>query len=149
MPSPTRPFRSGAMPLRGDAVRAAATAVYSWRYEPEIDELRTLYANGLDRQWIAMRDLDWERGIDREALKDSRVSKGIDIHAQPQNYVLGTGLAGFRPVRSLYRAGWPLSRVLPARASGSEHPGELTASSDRLARASRPRAFLHQRTVKG
>jgi hypothetical protein len=45
-------------------VRCALEALYNWSYEPEIDELRTLYANGLERQWIAARDLDWERAID-------------------------------------------------------------------------------------
>ena len=44
-------------PGDGHSVDAALTAIYSWNYEPEIDELRTLYANGLDRQWIALRDL--------------------------------------------------------------------------------------------
>jgi len=45
-------------------IDCALQALYSWNYEPEIDELRTLYANALDRQWIAVRDLDWERELD-------------------------------------------------------------------------------------
>ena len=39
-------------------VKAALEAIYSWNYEPEIDSLRTLYANALERQWVALRDLD-------------------------------------------------------------------------------------------
>jgi len=58
-------------PVQGEGVRAALEAVYNWSYEPEIDQLRTLYANALERQWIALRDLDWERGIDREAFSSS------------------------------------------------------------------------------
>ncbi len=54
-----------------EGVEAAFEAVYNWNYEPEIDQLRTLYANALDRQWIALRDLDWEREIDREAFASS------------------------------------------------------------------------------
>ena len=54
-----------------EGVEAALEAVYNWNYEPEIDQLRTLYANALDRQWIALRDLDWEREIDREAFASS------------------------------------------------------------------------------
>jgi hypothetical protein len=54
-------------------------AVYNWNYEPEIDELRTLYANGLERQWIAMRDLDWERGIDREAFARTFSLGGLPV----------------------------------------------------------------------
>jgi hypothetical protein len=45
-------------------VHCALEAIYSWSYEPEVEELRTLYANALERQWIAARDVDWERSID-------------------------------------------------------------------------------------
>ena len=58
---------------RGEHVEAAFDAVYNWNYEPEIDELRTLYANALDRQWIAMRDLDWSQEIDKAAFADTRL----------------------------------------------------------------------------
>ena len=55
-------------PVQGESVEAALHAIYSWNYDSEIDELRTLYANALDRQWVALRDLDWDSGIDREAF---------------------------------------------------------------------------------
>jgi hypothetical protein len=58
---------------------AALDAIYNWNYEPEIDQLRTLYANALDRQWIAVRDLDWERGIDRDAFSRTFSLAGIPI----------------------------------------------------------------------
>jgi hypothetical protein len=58
-------------PRDGDEVRAALTAVYNWHYGTEVEELRTLYAKSLDLQWIAMRDLEWERDIDREAFSAS------------------------------------------------------------------------------
>jgi rubrerythrin len=58
-------------PSDGDGVQVAMTALYSWNYGSEIDQLRTLYANALDRQWIALRDLPWERDIDREAFSSS------------------------------------------------------------------------------
>lgn len=58
-------------PSEGDGVEAAFTALYDWSYEGELDQLRTLYANALERQWIAVRDLDWEGGIDREAFSAS------------------------------------------------------------------------------
>ena len=54
-------------------VAAAFDAIYNWNYEPEIDELRTLYANALDRQWIAMRDLDWNQEIDKSAFANTRL----------------------------------------------------------------------------
>jgi hypothetical protein len=54
-------------------------ALYNWNYEPEIDELRALYANGLDRQWIAMRDLDWERGVDKQAFCETFSLGGLPV----------------------------------------------------------------------
>jgi len=66
-------------PLQTDAVRGAQEAIYNWNYEPEIDQLRTLYANALDRQWIAMRDLDWEQEIDREAFTRTFSIGGVPI----------------------------------------------------------------------
>jgi hypothetical protein len=66
-------------PARSAEVGAALTAIYSWSYEPEIDQLRTLYANALERQWIALRDLDWESGIDREALTRTFSMGGLPI----------------------------------------------------------------------
>ncbi|NNL65788.1 MAG: ferritin-like domain-containing protein [Myxococcales bacterium] len=62
-----------------DATHAAMDAVYNWNYEPEIDELRTLYANALDRQWIAMRDLDWEQGVDKEKFQQTFSLAGFPI----------------------------------------------------------------------
>lgn len=55
-------------PPTTDVVEASLEAVYCWDYASEIDELRTLYANALDSQWIAVRDLDWQAGIDHDAF---------------------------------------------------------------------------------
>ncbi len=55
-------------PPETDETQAALTAIYNWNYDSEIDQLRTLYANALDGQWISLRDLDWDRGIDRDAF---------------------------------------------------------------------------------
>ncbi len=60
-------------------VKAAMEAIYNWSYEPEIDELRTLYANALDRQWIALRDLDWDRGVDEEAFSRTFSLGGLPV----------------------------------------------------------------------
>ncbi|RIK92238.1 MAG: hypothetical protein DCC71_24580 [Proteobacteria bacterium] len=70
-------------PASTEGVRTAFEAVYNWNYEPEIDELRTLYANALDRQWIALRQLDWDREIDRDAFSRTFSLGGIPIqHTQ-------------------------------------------------------------------
>ena len=67
-------------PVQNDAVKSALTAIYNWNYEPEIDQLRTLYANALERQWIGMRQLDWEAGIDREAFTQTVTMGGVPIN---------------------------------------------------------------------
>jgi hypothetical protein len=79
MTTAPRPALPEAHPQQTDGVRAAMEAIYNWNYESEIDELRTLYANALDRQWIAMRDLDWSAEIDREAFSASFSMGGIPI----------------------------------------------------------------------
>jgi hypothetical protein len=66
-------------PKGSDSVGAALTAIYNWNYESEIDELRTLYANALERQWIALRDLDWQGEIDREAFSRTFSVGGVPI----------------------------------------------------------------------
>ncbi|MDX1648389.1 MAG: ferritin-like domain-containing protein [Myxococcota bacterium] len=66
-------------PASTDGVRAAMEAVYNWNYESEIDQLRTLYANALERQWVALRDLDWDREIDRDSFSRTFSMGGIPI----------------------------------------------------------------------
>ncbi len=65
-------------PPATDEVEVGLNAIFNWNYEGEVDQLRTLYANALDRQWIAVRDLDWDRGIDKE-----RFSKSFSIGGFP------------------------------------------------------------------
>jgi len=62
-----------------DEVDAGLKAIYSWNYESEIDQVRTLYANALERQWIALRDLDWEQGIDKAAFSSTFNLMGLPI----------------------------------------------------------------------
>jgi hypothetical protein len=64
---------------RTESVRVAHDAIYSWNYGSEIESIRGLYANALERQWIAMRDLDWERGIDRERFARTFSVAGIPL----------------------------------------------------------------------
>ncbi len=68
-----------AHPTQTDGVHAAMEAVYNWNYDSEIDQLRTLYANALERQWIGLRDLDWEQEIDRAAFSRSFSIGGVPI----------------------------------------------------------------------
>ena len=68
-----------AHPVQTEGVKSAMEAIYNWNYDSEIDQLRTLYANALERQWIAMRDLDWECEIDKEAFTRTFSMAGIPI----------------------------------------------------------------------
>jgi len=68
-----------AHPQSQSGVKASLEAIYNWNYASEIDQLRTLYANALDRQWNAMRDLDWESEIDREAFSRTFSLAGVPI----------------------------------------------------------------------
>ncbi len=68
-----------AHPQSTSSVKAALVALYNWNYESEIDQLRTLYANALDHQWNALRDLDWETEIDRAAFSRTFSLAGIPI----------------------------------------------------------------------
>lgn len=66
-------------PAQIEGVHAAMEALYNWNYDSEIDQLRTLYANALERQWIAMRDLDWEAPFDRGAFSRSISLGGFPV----------------------------------------------------------------------
>jgi hypothetical protein len=64
-------------------VRVSMDAIYNWNYGSEIDSIRTLYANALDRQWIALKDLNWDRGIDRKLFSRTFSVAGIPLqHTQ-------------------------------------------------------------------
>lgn len=60
-------------------VRVGMDAIYNWNYDSEIDTIRSLYANALDRQWIALKDLDWEQGIDRERFSRTFSVAGVPL----------------------------------------------------------------------
>ena len=66
-------------PVQTEGVKAAMEAIYNWNYDPEIDQIRSLYAKSLDLQWIAMKDLDWERGVDQDAFTRTFSLGGIPI----------------------------------------------------------------------
>ncbi|MCZ6785150.1 MAG: ferritin-like domain-containing protein [Proteobacteria bacterium] len=66
-------------PVQTEGVKTAMEAIYNWNYEPEIDQIRTLYAKALDLQWIAIKDLDWEKGVDHEAFTRTFSLGGIPV----------------------------------------------------------------------
>lgn len=67
-------------PADSHQLRVALDAVYNWNYGSELEELRTLYAKGLDLQWVAMRELPWEAGIDQPAFARSFTMGGVPVY---------------------------------------------------------------------
>jgi len=57
----------------------AMKVVYQWNYGSEVEELRRLYVKALEAQWIAERDLDWERPIDHIALAATPLGIGFPV----------------------------------------------------------------------
>src|SRR6267143_2448946 len=57
----------------------AMEVVYQWNYDVEVDELRSLYVKAAEAQWIAGRDLAWERPIDLMKFSTTPLGTGIPI----------------------------------------------------------------------
>lgn len=79
MSEPIRDTLPAHHPVQTEGVKASMEALYNWNYESEIDQLRTLYTNALERQWVGMRDLDWDRELDREAFSRTFSMGGIPV----------------------------------------------------------------------
>jgi rubrerythrin len=57
----------------------AMQIVYQWNYEPEVEELRNLYVKATEAQWIAERDLDWDRPIDHAKFATTPLGSPLPI----------------------------------------------------------------------
>lgn len=57
----------------------AMKVIYQWNYDPDVDELRNLYVKATEAQWIAEREIDWERDIDRELFATTPLGAAIAI----------------------------------------------------------------------
>lgn len=57
----------------------AMQVVYQWSYDPEVEELRRLYVKATEAQWVAERDLDWDRPIDLEAFASTPIGGALPI----------------------------------------------------------------------
>lgn len=58
---------------------AALKVIYQWNYDPEVEELRNLYHKALEAQWIAEREIDWDRPIDMEKFATTPMGTALDI----------------------------------------------------------------------
>src|SRR5262249_53441507 len=66
-------------PTQEPDLDTAMKVVYQWNYEPEVDELRRLYVKGAEAQWVAERDIDWERPIDHEKFATTPLGAALPI----------------------------------------------------------------------
>jgi hypothetical protein len=65
-------------------LETAAKVIYQWNYDSELEELRRLYVKAAEAQWVASRDLDWERPVDQIAL--ARMPLGISFPIEETSY---------------------------------------------------------------
>jgi len=66
-------------PTQEPGLATAMEVVYQWNYDAEVDELRSLYVKGAEAQWVATRDLDWDRDIDMQAFATTPMGSIIPI----------------------------------------------------------------------
>ena len=66
-------------PTQEPGLETAMQVVYQWNYEPEVDELRRLYVKGAEAQWVAERDLDWDREVDLRKFSSTPIGGGLPI----------------------------------------------------------------------
>src|SRR5262245_60464611 len=66
-------------PTQEAGLATAMEVVYQWNYDPEVDELRSLYVKAAEAQWIGARDIDWERPIDLARFATTPLGAGIPI----------------------------------------------------------------------
>jgi len=82
----------------------AMQVIYQWNYDSEVDELRRLYVKGTEAQWIAEREIDWERPIDQAKFAATPLGTAIPIEQssywksldEEQRWTLTRKTAGFR-----------------------------------------------------
>ena len=71
-------------PTEEPGIDTAMKVVYQWNYDPEVEELRRLYTKATEAQWIAERDLDWDRPIDH--AKFATTPLGVSLPIEQTSY---------------------------------------------------------------
>ena len=66
-------------PTQESGLDTAMQVVYQWNYDPEVEELRSLYVKAAEAQWIGSRDIEWERPIDLVKFSTTPLGAGIPI----------------------------------------------------------------------
>ena len=63
-------------PTQEPDLGTAMKVVYQWNYGSDVDELRRLYVKAAEAQWVAARDVDWDRPIDLRKFATTPVGGG-------------------------------------------------------------------------
>lgn len=66
-------------PTQEPGIDTAMKVVYQWNYDPEVDELRNLYHKATELQWVAEREIDWDRPIDEEKFATTPLGVSFPI----------------------------------------------------------------------
>ncbi len=66
-------------PTQEPDLGTAMKVVYQWNYDPEVEELRSLYVKAGEAQWVGARDLDWEKPIDLVKFSTTPLGVGLPI----------------------------------------------------------------------
>ena len=66
-------------PTQEPELDTAMKVVYQWNYDPDVEELRNLYAKATEAQWVAEREIDWERPIDHDKFATTPLGAAIPI----------------------------------------------------------------------
>jgi len=66
-------------PTQEPELDTAMKVVYQWNYEPEIEELRRLYVKAAEAQWVAEREIEWDRPIDQDKFTSTPLGTAIPI----------------------------------------------------------------------
>jgi ribonucleotide reductase beta subunit family protein with ferritin-like domain len=71
-------------PTQEPGLDTAMEVIYQWNYDAEVEELRRLYVKAAEAQWVAEREIDWDRDVD--LLKFSTTPLGAGIPLEQTSY---------------------------------------------------------------
>ncbi len=66
-------------PTQEPDLDTAMKVVFQWNYDPQVEELRRLYVKATEAQWVAERDLDWDRPIDHAKFAATPLGASLPI----------------------------------------------------------------------
>jgi hypothetical protein len=60
-------------------IETGMQVVYQWNYDPDVEELRRLYVKGTEAQWLADREIDWDRPIDHKKFATTPLGTAVPV----------------------------------------------------------------------